>query len=199
MNPVIDFLSKYRKQIAIGLGALALCALSFSLGRFGVAERVEVKEVEKIVEVEVETVVEVEKIVEKKVYIGADKTKIRRTEVTKPDGTIVKTEDINVDTTTHESTDKETVKTEVVERVVEKAVDRVVEVVKEKPVPDWRVGPLVGVNASELPGLLDGNHFDPLTHMSFGAIVERRILGSLSLGAWATSSGQAGLALTLEF
>lgn len=58
--------------------------------------------------------------------------------------------------------------------------------------PNWRVGALVGVHLS--PGV---------PAPVYGAVVERRLLGPISVGAWGLGSPTAGvsggLALSLEF
>ncbi len=58
--------------------------------------------------------------------------------------------------------------------------------------PDWRLGVMAGgsLTAPALP--LAG----PL---AVGVLVERRIIGPVSLGVWGLSSGQAGAAVTVEF
>lgn len=51
--------------------------------------------------------------------------------------------------------------------------------------PDWRVSALVGTGLPLVP--------------IYGAHVERRILGPISLGAWGLSSGVVGLSVGVEF
>lgn len=57
---------------------------------------------------------------------------------------------------------------------------------KSQALPAWRVGALVG---------LDIHALQP----TYGAHVERRLVGPLSLGGFALTSGVAGLSLSLEF
>lgn len=98
---------------------------------------------------------------------------VYRERVTRPDGTV-------------------TVRTS--RRADTRADTAVVTRAETRPVrpPDWRVGALVGgsLTAPMLP--LSG----PL---AVGVIVERRIIGPVSLGVWGLSSGQAGVAITGEF
>jgi hypothetical protein len=58
--------------------------------------------------------------------------------------------------------------------------------------PDWRVGVLVGTSLREPLVPIAG----PLV---LGASLERRIVGGLSAGAWANTSGAAGASLSMEF
>jgi hypothetical protein len=74
-------------------------------------------------------------------------------------------------------------------REVEKIVERRVEV--ERDPPDWRVSALVGADL----GIVDG---DP-PHLAFGAEVDRRILGPVSVGVWGLSTGAVGGAVSIEF
>lgn len=198
-----DFLLKHKTKLAAAVVALLLLSGGFALGRFGQAEHVVYKEREKVVEVEKIVYVDREKVVEKVVTIDNTKTRIVREEKTTklPDGTetTTKTEKIGVDK------DVSNVATKVEEKLVYVDRDRVVTVEKEvfvdktKPMPDWRIGAMAGLNFPQLPGLVAGDSFDVLTHTVFGLQVERRIVGPLSVGAWGLSSGTGGLTLNLEF
>src|SRR5436190_8856090 len=52
--------------------------------------------------------------------------------------------------------------------------------------PQWRLGPMVGLDWHS-------------GQRTYGGLVERRILGPISLGVWGLSSGQAGAVVTAEF
>jgi hypothetical protein len=177
--------------------------------------KIEIQEkvVEKIVEKEVIKVVEKlvvdQKVVEAEVQkrmkdleTSVDKI-ITRTTTTKPDGTIISTETIEVHKKKKETVIEikyvdRVVETKVfVDRVVEKVVDRVVEVVVEKKTvidnrKDWRVGVLVGAQPTFLP-------VPNLGALSFGGEVERRIVGPVWLGAWGISNGSMGLKAGIDF
>ena len=199
----MNFLLLHWRPLAAALTVVLVAVGSYALGRYGTPERVVVQEKVQIVEVERERVVVVEKEVEKKVYLQAESSRIHREshEVDHPDGTKERhlTEDINVDRVVKD-VEVRVVEVEVEkERVVEKEVEKRVLIEKTVPMPDWRVTALAGANAPALPGLLNGNRFDTLEHMAFGAQVERRIWGPVSAGAWGLTSGQVGLSLSLEF
>lgn len=56
----------------------------------------------------------------------------------------------------------------------------------ESKKPDWKVAGLVGYNFNKVKPV-------------YGAVVERRILGNIFVGAWGTTDQQAGLSVSLEF
>ena len=191
-----------RKEVLYGLGALLAVVAAFSAGRFFSPEKV----VEKVVEVE--RVVEV--IDERKLQILTEEVRNLKTQLTDvkksihretrivehPSGLVetVKVEDINVSKVVKEQeiqyVDRETKIVEV--RYVDRVEEKVVE--KEKVVtlrPDWRVTPMVGLNTTGA-GWLPGK-------VTYGAMLERRIHGGVSVGAWGLSSGQVGVGLSLEF
>ena len=58
--------------------------------------------------------------------------------------------------------------------------------------PDWRVGALVGASLKEPALPLSGN-------LVLGVQVERRIIGGVSVGAWANTVGAAGGVVSVEF
>lgn len=200
---IYELLAKHKKEVAITCGGLALLSVGYAFGRYVVPEKVVIQEKVKIVEVEKQVVVEKEKIVTRLVKDESKKERIHREEkkVKRPDGTeeTTKTEDIGVDTVVHDT------KTEYVDRIVEKEVikyvDREVEKKVEvtRPLPDWRFSVLAGVNGNQLPGLVYGSSFDPMTYLSFGASIERRIVGPVHAGAWGLSTGQGGLSISLDF
>jgi hypothetical protein len=75
-------------------------------------------------------------------------------------------------------------------RVELREVEKRVEV--PAPLPKWRVGALVGVDLTHPPLLSDGR-------VGVGAIVERRLVGPISVGAYGTHTGSVGVLLTVEF
>ncbi|NDD84290.1 hypothetical protein EBZ38_08475 [bacterium] len=197
MNPIVLYSKispENRKRIGVTLILLVSHAAAYSLGRVMTPEKLRVEEKLKVVEVEKQVVVVQEQVRVEKVYLKDEKQRIRREEVTlnHPDGLVEtkKTEDINIDSVVREQdvkfVDRE-VKTETI-----KYVDREVEklVVKEKPLPDWRISPMVG---------LDFKNGLQSSQVVYGGEVQRRILGSVSAGAWGLSSGVAGVSVSLEF
>lgn len=197
MNPISMWLSispENRKRILVGVVLLVTHASIYSLGRIMVPERIKVEEKLKVVEVEKQVVVVQEQVKIEKVYLKDEKQRIRREEHTlaHPNGLVEtkKTEDINIDSVVREQdvkfVDRE-VKTEVV-----KYVDREVEklVTKEKPLPDWRLTPMIGFNVS--------NGFST-NQFVYGGEIQRRVLGPVSIGAWGLSSGTVGVSASLEF
>ncbi len=54
------------------------------------------------------------------------------------------------------------------------------------PLPDWRVGGLIG---------MDLTHGAPV----YGLQIERRIIGPLHVGAWGLASGAAGVSVGITF
>lgn len=198
-----EFLARHKKEIGMGAGCLALLSVGYSFGRYVTPEKVVIQEHVKVVEVEKQVVVEKEKVVVRTVKDENKKESVRRQEhtVKRPDGTeeTTKTEEVNIDTVVRDT------KVEYVDRIVEKEVikyvDREVEKRVEitKPLPDWRVSALAGVNGTQIPGLVYGDKFNALTHMTFGASVERRVFGPVHAGVWGLSTGQGGLSLSMDF
>lgn len=136
-----------------------------------------------------ERVVEVEKVVEKRVEVKvaaeAKRVVVYRERVVQPDGTRVEREIERADTVTKVEVKMNTETKRDTKRDVER-----VEVAR----PDWRVGVLAGVDARQvsLVPLSPG----PLV---FGGIVERRLVGPVSVGAWGLSSATFGVSVSVEF
>jgi hypothetical protein len=172
------------------LSGLALAAVGFTFGRYATPDKVVEIERVKTVTVEKEDIRAKERIAALTAEIETLKlrTHRERTTVERPDGTreTREVETVDVDRTTDTRETVEVIRE--VEKVRTVYVDR--EVLKEKRIeshrPDWRIGAM---------GVLDV----PTLKYGAGAIVERRILGPISLGLWGVSTGQGGLALTLEF
>lgn len=197
-STVIAYLWSQRRKIAIGLGLLLLCGFFFGLGRLMASERVEYRERLKVMTVVKERLVFKEKELTINDY---EKTKTGKTtkkvvEIDRPDGTKEKT----IEETTEDTEIEKQVEIRYVDRVVEKQVDVVKEVEKEvvkiveKPLPDWRISPMVGLS---VPGLLQDGLSD--RQLVFGIEGQRRIAGPLSGGVWGLSNGAVGVSLSLEF
>jgi hypothetical protein len=105
-----------------------------------------------------------------------------------PDGTVQEHTERHSDSgsVAHVDERAESVRVETREVQVEKRVE------VPAPLPKWRVGALVGVDLTHPPLLSDGR-------VGVGAIVERRLVGPISVGAYGTHTGSAGLLLTVEF
>lgn len=184
-----------KRVAAMTVGALLLLAIGFASGRFGTAERVKIEE-----RVEyVDRIVYEDRVVEKIVYVKAEKVRTNKTTTStkKPDGTETTTivENTGIDTSTSNTSTKE--EETKVERETDLKTEKTVEVTK--PMPDWRIAVLGGVNGPQLPGLLGGQPFDPLKHLSIGVHAEHRIVGPISAGVFGLSSGQVGISVGLEF
>lgn len=129
----------------------------------------------------------VEKVVHAKVQGAERRVVVYRDRVVQPDGTRVEREverseeAVRTVSTVRTDTRREATEREATEREAARAL----------PLPSWRVGALVG-------GQL---RFEsaPLLMPSYGAIVERRIAGPISTGAWMLTNGTFGLTLTVEF
>lgn len=161
--------------VAIGAGLLVA---AFSAGRFSAPVQTEVQEVEKIVyqdRVVEKVVVKRAKAEEKVVFIDRTITDAGVheliTERTKTDET-EKTKD-EVDRTTSAEKQREQKATTTLR-------------------PDWRIGALVGASLREPALPLSGN-------LVLGVQVERRVVGGVSVGAWANTVGAAGGVVSVEF
>lgn len=203
MSVVLSFLKNHWKPLSVVAAFILTAVGSYSLGRYGVPERVVIQEKLKVVEVEKERLVVVESTVEKKVYVSNESQRIHREEyqVKHPDGTeeLTKKEDINVDKVVTDTQVKYVDRT--IEKEVVKYVDREVEkrVDVTKPSPDWRISPMLGVNAGTIPGAIAAGELKLADTVVGGLEVQRRIWGPVSLGAWGLTSGQVGVTASLEF
>lgn len=170
-----------------GLAILALFVIAFVLGRFSARtpdehlEVVETKEESVVEEVEEEVVEETtEERVEERVRI------VYRDRWRSPAGEERETEvelDAEAARFLEQAARVETrVELREVEIVREVEVDRFV----RTPLPDWRVGALIGVDLSS-PG------------PAYGLTVERRILGPIHVGAWGLSTGPVGISVGAEW
>lgn len=178
MTPALAFLRAHWRPFAAG-GAIAL---AFLFGRASAPARTVERVQEKVVYQDRAVVIhEAAEVHVQEHVVYRDRTVIKRV-----DGTVVQRDIERTDTGT--SSARATAQTE------ERTVYRDREVVREKVVEsrlDWAVHALVGTPISLKPlGL------GPVV---YGAAVERRVLGPISVGAWGLSSGQGGVSLGLVF
>jgi hypothetical protein len=160
-------------------GGIALLVAAFAVGRFSSREP-DVRDVERIVYQDRV----VEKVVTVTVKEEAKRVVIYRDRVIKPDGTRIERE---VEKT---ETDTKIADTRTGEKVDTREGTKDREHVVTSPLPQWRVGALVGV----------GLRVDPFVLVpAYGAHVERRIAGPFFVGVWGLHTGTAGLSLSLEF
>lgn len=163
-------------------GGLLALGGGYAFGRFSAPDKVVTKEVTRTVTVE-DTHAR-EQVRELTAQLETMKRHTRREETRKADGSVTIVTDTHVDTTKDTRTDVDAKKEET------KHTETVREVIKEKTVerarPDWRIGAL---------GAFDFR----AGALTYGALVERRVIGPVSLGAFGLTNGSVGLALTLEF
>lgn len=174
-------------KLRLALLFVAGLAIAFAAGRFSARQPdetlaiAEVQEVQETKDVEETTFEErTEERQEERIRI------VYRDRWRTPDGAERETE-LELDAETAQAIlDEARVETRVEERVVE--VVREVEVLREirTPLPDWRVGAMIGVDLSS-PG------------PAYGLQVERRILGPIHVGAWGMSTGAVGIGVSVTF
>lgn len=171
----------------VALLFVAGLAIAFAAGRFSARQPdetlaiAEMQEVQETKEVEETTSEErTEERQEERIRI------VYRDRWRTPDGAERETELALDAETARAILDEARVETRVEERVVE--VVREVEVFREirTPLPDWRVGAMIGVDLSS-PG------------PAYGLQVERRILGPIHVGAWGMSTGAVGIGVSVTF
>lgn len=171
-----------KRYALIGAIALVIAAGGYALGRFTAPERVRTVETVRTVE---DTKTKAE-LAEVKWLLENVKSKSRteRVSVVKPDGTretrtvVDRSSERATDTGANTASRYEASHTLAHETIAVREVERVR--------PQWRIGALGGVDFRT-------------RNLIYGAHIERRILGPLSLGAWGLSSGAGGLSLSLEF
>jgi hypothetical protein len=166
--------------------AVGACVGGYALGRYVAPNKVVTHEVTRV-----ETVTKVDTQAQERVKeLTAQLDTLQRhthTEKTvKPDGTKTTVTDTTVDRSvdTHKDTTADAEQKQTSQTSTVREVTKTVEVSRARP--DWRVGALVGFDINSKA-------------FSYGATVERRILGPLSVGAWGLSNGVGGISLTLEF
>lgn len=177
----------WRKRLLMALAVAGGVAAAFVVGelhgRRSAPAQVETRD----------RVVYQDRVIEKRVEVAAKvetaqtRRHMVRTRVTRPDGTREERTELHVgaDTTKAEQT------THVDAREETRHVTRDTEVVVEHVRNDWTVSTLVGADAS----LVLRGELRPI----FGGLVQRRVLGPVSVGAWGLSSGAGGVSLSLEF
>lgn len=172
-----------RRQLLVAGSVVLALAAAFSAGRFTAPERVQVREVERVEWRD--------RIVEKRVEVAAaarvETRVVYRDRVITKDGTVTEHEVERSGAVTETKTETK------VDRAEEHEGKR--EVVREVRVevrPDWRAAVLVGASVREPLLPVAG----PLV---VGVEVDRRIIGGLSAGVWASTVGAAGVSLSLEF
>lgn len=166
-----------RALVAVGV-ALALAG-AFSAGRFSAPEKVRTLEVERVVwrdKVVEKVVTQKAKAIDRVVYVDR---------VVTPDGAVREQRTTRTLTDAREITDsgKTTESSGESSRRAESVTTLR---------PDWRVGVLAGASLQAPAVPLAG----PLV---IGVEVERRILGGVSAGVWANTSGAAGALVSVEF
>lgn len=168
-----------RQRVVVAVALVAVAAAAFSTGRLTAPEKVEVREVEKVVwkdRVVEKVVTKRAKAEERVVYVDrvvSPKGEVREKRVTTTKADTREVADLGRTTESIGSTEKSASSTSTLR-------------------PDWRVGVLVGASLQEPLVPIAG----PLV---LGASLERRIVGGLSAGAWVNTVGAAGASLSLEF
>jgi hypothetical protein len=163
------------------LAIAAVGLAGYGLGRWGTAPEVETREV---VRTEWRTKVETKEVVRWRDRVVERRVTDRRTEVSDA-GTVV-VERIEE----HSRTDRDGASAS--EGSTTQALDQTVSRVSTPVRPQWRVGVDVGASLREPLVPLYG----PVV---VGARVERWIAGPVWLGAWASTSGAAGVSVSGEF
>lgn len=192
-------MTEIQKKIALVAGAVALLGGTFLAGRYTVPIKVVERIVEKQVIVEKVSETKLMELVEQNREFRNQLTEIKKSihretrTIKHPNGLVetTKVEDINVSKVVKEQeikyVDRENkvVETKYVDRTVE-VEKQVVKTVEAKR-PDWRAGVLVGVNLTDM------------TKPVYGGMLERRIVGPLSVVGTGFSNGTATVGISLEF
>jgi hypothetical protein len=177
------------------LAAMLAVALAYALGRYGVPERVVVTERVRVEQVEHQVVVTQERVRVERVEVAQAARAVHREQTTtrQPNGAVqtrvVEDERAEASRGTVERSQADTqARAESTRTEKEDAqASRTVEAAR----PAWRVHALVGVRLSDVLG----GKLAP----AYGAALERRVLGPLSVGAWGLSTGTVGVSVSLEF
>lgn len=168
-----------RQRVVVAVAFVGTAAAAFSAGRFTAPEKVEVREVEKVVwkdRIVEKVVTRRAKAEERVVYVDrvvSPEGEVREKRVTTTKADTREVADLGRTTESSGSTEKSASSTSTLR-------------------PDWRVGVLVGASLREPLVPIAG----PLV---LGASVERRIVGPFTLGVWGLTSGAAGLSASGEF
>ncbi len=165
-------ISALPRVVLIALGVIAIAGGGYALGRYGAPERTaEDTRAQERVRALTEELTTLKRHTRTETVITYAPTGKPATKTTRTDTHVdrVKTAGTSVDT----SRDLYTVKT------------------AESKRPDWKVTGLVGLDA---PSLLRGGVV-PV----YGGLIQRRIVGPFSAGAWGLSTGAVGVSLSVEF
>lgn len=190
--------------IVLAAVGVALAAGGYLTGRYAAPDKVVVTE--KVVTVEKQVVVEQIKTEVKLVKVADVQKDVHREKVTekRPDGTVVVTEKQDDKSKTHSTTDAtdKTEATHIEERLVYK--DREVTKLVERNRPQWALALQPGYEFGTALGLggESSNLLDrvlPVKHVMANVVLERRVFGPLSLGAWANTRLDGGLSIRLEW
>lgn len=184
----MNYIKQYRNIL---IAILVSLLVGGAFGRWITPEKIE------IVKEQVE--VEIEKVVEKKVYVTkyvekkTKKTVKHTKKITKPDGTVIeetseKEEDTSVvdnSTKKEDSTDSEST-SEKSEKYTKKVKN-----VKRK----WHAVAMVGVDPDR--EINDISEFE--NKMTYGAMVDYKLFGPISVGVYGTTAVEFGLTVGLDF
>lgn len=180
----LSLIRTHWRKLAVVLAVL----LAFAFGRYW-RPPVEVREIVRVEEVEVE----VERFVTEVVHLKDEAQVVTRTiyrdRVLEPDGTERSSERIDEHLASRTVAASSFSTSLLTLRLAEQRVEHVRTVTPAAP--DWRVSALVGADLSA-----------PLSKQSllYGAHVERRVVGPVSVGAWGLfPRAAAGLSLSIEF
>jgi hypothetical protein len=186
------------RGIAAGV-VLALLALAYLAGRRSAPAKVVTRDVVRV-ETQTRDVVKTQ-VVHDVQTVHDTATQVRTVTVTRwakaPDGSPVVTQETHQESATeaHATKAAETKATTAAEHDARQVAQetRTVTVTAERP--QWSVTALAGASLGSPPRLVPGLPA-PLV---VGVALERRILGPLSAGLWATSSGAGGVSVRFEF
>lgn len=192
-------MTTWRKRGLEAAGILAALYACFIAGRYSRPARVVTRDV---VHTEVQTRDVVHQQVVHDVQVQHDvQTQTRTVTVTRwakaPDGSPVVTQETHQEAATEAHAERQAVKsvTTDAEHDARQMVTETRTVTVEAARPQWAVTALAGASLGSPPHLVPGLPA-PLV---VGAQLERRILGPLSVGLWATSSGAGGVSARLEW
>jgi preprotein translocase subunit SecF len=189
--------------------AILIAGGAFFAGRYTVSTKI--VETTKTIETrhELQTIEQKVNLTELKQIVATSQKESNKTRdvvyITRPDGTkIVKEhEEAKVNASTSTQTQTKVAKTETVD--VKSQVDTIkteekTHIVEKLVAPKWDLAIQGGVS---LPGLVGGTapkSYLPIgSNLVVGAVVERKVIGNLKIGAWANSHLDAGLQLSYGF
>jgi hypothetical protein len=186
------------RGIAAGV-VLALLVLAYLAGRRSAPAKVVTRDVVRV-EVQTRDVVHTQ-VVHDVQTVHDTATQVRTVTVTRwakaPDGSPVVTQEVHQEAAATSTTERQDVKSsdqqhEHDARQVAQET-RIVTVTAERP--QWSVTALAGASLGSPPRLVPGLPAPLIA----GVVLERRILGPVSAGLWATSGGAGGVSVRLEW